>query len=123
MHQSHHPRSGPCEEEGQGGEDEGGEGGAGVGGGDKLTPLSRPICKHHTHGLGEVHAHIHIRVVLLSMDRFYLSLSEENLSQASNHNFDHPNAFDWNLLESTIRDLATAKSVQVPRYSFKTHQR
>jgi len=38
-------------------------------------------------------------------------------------NFDHPAAFDWNLIESTLRDLGSGKAVRVPQYDFTTHSR
>ncbi|XP_053542190.1 uridine-cytidine kinase-like 1 isoform X4 [Ictalurus punctatus] len=64
-------------------------------------------------------------VVLLSMDSFYKVLSdEEQLLAASNdYNFDHPDAFDFNLLVYTLRKLKQGKSVKIPVYDFTTHGR
>ena len=61
------------------------------------------------------------RVALLQMDRFYKSLPHNK--PAEKHNFDVPEAFDWPLFISTLRRLSTGESVQVPQYSFETHQR
>ncbi|XP_015247823.1 PREDICTED: uridine-cytidine kinase-like 1 [Cyprinodon variegatus] len=64
-------------------------------------------------------------VVLLSMDSFYKVLSpEEQLLAAKNdYNFDHPGAFDFELLVSTLRKLKQGKSVKIPVYDFTTHRR
>ncbi|XP_060749656.1 uridine-cytidine kinase-like 1 isoform X5 [Tachysurus vachellii] len=64
-------------------------------------------------------------VVLLSMDSFYKVLSdEEQLLAASNdYNFDHPDAFDFDLLVYTLQKLKRGKSVKIPVYDFTTHGR
>lgn len=61
------------------------------------------------------------RVALLQMDRFYHSLPHHK--PASQHNFDDPSAFDWDLFNTTLHKLSTGATVQVPQYSFETHQR
>ncbi|XP_027000622.1 uridine-cytidine kinase-like 1 isoform X1 [Tachysurus fulvidraco] len=64
-------------------------------------------------------------VVLLAMDSFYKVLSdEEQLLAASNdYNFDHPDAFDFDLLVYTLQKLKRGKSVKIPVYDFTTHGR
>nr|XP_043893657.1 uridine-cytidine kinase-like 1 isoform X3 [Solea senegalensis] len=64
-------------------------------------------------------------VVLLSMDSFYKDLSpeEQNLAASNDYNFDHPGAFDFELLVSTLRKLKQGKSVKIPVYDFTTHRR
>ncbi|KAM8946186.1 uridine-cytidine kinase-like 1 isoform 2-T2 [Pelodytes ibericus] len=64
-------------------------------------------------------------VVLLSMDSFYKVLTEEQQVQASNNdfNFDHPDAFDFELIISTLKKLKQGKSVKIPTYDFTTHSR
>uniref|UniRef100_A0A7N6AW41 Uridine-cytidine kinase n=1 Tax=Anabas testudineus TaxID=64144 RepID=A0A7N6AW41_ANATE len=64
-------------------------------------------------------------VVLLSMDSFYKVLSpEQQIKAASNdYNFDHPDAFDFDLLTHTLRKLKQGKSVKIPVYDFTTHGR
>ncbi|XP_043925287.1 uridine-cytidine kinase-like 1 [Protopterus annectens] len=64
-------------------------------------------------------------VVLLSMDCFYKVLSKEEqvLAAKNEYNFDHPDAFDFELLINTIRKLKKGKSVKVPVYDFTTHSR
>ncbi|KAG7477919.1 hypothetical protein MATL_G00074670 [Megalops atlanticus] len=64
-------------------------------------------------------------VVLLSMDSFYkvLSPEEEALAANNDYNFDHPSAFDFDLLVHTLRKLKQGKSVKIPVYDFTTHGR
>uniref|UniRef100_A0A1A8LQG7 Uridine-cytidine kinase n=1 Tax=Nothobranchius pienaari TaxID=704102 RepID=A0A1A8LQG7_9TELE len=64
-------------------------------------------------------------VVLLSMDSFYKGLSSEEQVLAANndYNFDHPGAFDFELLVATLRKLKQGKSVKIPVYDFTTHRR
>uniref|UniRef100_A0A671LDS3 Uridine-cytidine kinase n=1 Tax=Sinocyclocheilus anshuiensis TaxID=1608454 RepID=A0A671LDS3_9TELE len=62
-------------------------------------------------------------VVLLSMDSFYkvLSPEEQALAVRNDYNFDHPGAFDFELLVTTLRKLKQGKSVKIPVYDFTTH--
>ncbi|XP_062060482.1 uridine-cytidine kinase-like 1 isoform X2 [Lepus europaeus] len=64
-------------------------------------------------------------VVLLSMDSFYKVLTQQQQEQAArnNFNFDHPDAFDFDLIVSTLKKLKQGKSVKVPIYDFTTHSR
>nr|XP_033792779.1 uridine-cytidine kinase-like 1 isoform X3 [Geotrypetes seraphini] len=64
-------------------------------------------------------------VVLLSMDCFYkvLSKEEQELAAKNEYNFDHPDAFDFDLLINVLRKLKKGKSVKVPVYDFTTHSR
>ncbi|XP_076973693.1 uridine-cytidine kinase-like 1 isoform X2 [Tamandua tetradactyla] len=64
-------------------------------------------------------------VVLLSMDSFYKVLTQQQQEQAAhnNFNFDHPDAFDFDLIIATLKKLKQGKSVQVPVYDFTTHSR
>jgi uridine kinase len=63
------------------------------------------------------------RVVIISQDSFYTSLKEDQLPEVHSYNFDHPNAFDWPLLESVLSGIKTGKRVEIPEYSFITHAR
>jgi len=64
-------------------------------------------------------------VTLLSMDSFYKVLNEEErrLAGQNEYNFDHPNAFDFDLLIETLQKLKEGKRVEVPIYNFVTHSR
>lgn len=64
-------------------------------------------------------------VTLLSMDSFYKVLNEEQhkLAENNEYNFDHPDAFDFDLMVETLKKLKVGKHVEVPRYDFQTHSR
>ncbi|MEQ2240587.1 Uridine-cytidine kinase-like 1 [Ilyodon furcidens] len=64
-------------------------------------------------------------VVLLSMDSFYKVLNKEEQELAARHeyNFDHPDAFDFELLITVLRKLKKGKSIKVPVYDFTGHSR
>ncbi|XP_064486888.1 uridine-cytidine kinase-like 1 isoform X2 [Ornithodoros turicata] len=64
-------------------------------------------------------------VTLLSMDSFYKVLDEEKhrLAHQNNYNFDHPDAFDFDLLIETLQKLKDGKRVEVPIYNFVSHSR
>ncbi|KAH6565553.1 hypothetical protein BASA50_002294 [Batrachochytrium salamandrivorans] len=64
-------------------------------------------------------------VVLICMDSFYKSLSPEEIESAhrSEHDFDHPDAFDHDLLFETLTNLKKGIKVDVPIYDFATHSR
>jgi len=63
------------------------------------------------------------RVVIISQDSFYLSLEEKAIVDVQSYNFDHPNAFDWALLEDVLGGIKAGKRVDIPKYSFITHSR
>ncbi|XP_064617235.1 uridine-cytidine kinase-like 1 [Liolophura sinensis] len=64
-------------------------------------------------------------VSVLSMDSFYKVLTPEqhNLAAKNEYNFDHPDAFDFDLMLHTLKRLKEGKKVEVPVYNFTTHKR
>ncbi|KAK1296790.1 Uridine kinase-like protein 4 [Acorus calamus] len=62
------------------------------------------------------------RVVLVSQDSFYHGLTDEELEQVYEYNFDHPDAFDTKLLLSCMENLRHGKAVDIPNYDYKTHR-
>lgn len=62
--------------------------------------------------------------LILSMDSYYLDKQpEEFYSQNGNPNFDHPAAFDWELLNEHIIKLKAGESIDAPEYDFTTNSR
>lgn len=45
------------------------------------------------------------------------------MAASNDYNFDHPGAFDFELLVATLRKLKQGKSVKIPVYDFTTHGR
>ncbi|XP_026480656.1 uridine-cytidine kinase-like 1 isoform X1 [Ctenocephalides felis] len=64
-------------------------------------------------------------VTLLSMDSFYKVLNEKqhHLAESNEYNFDHPDAFDIELMSKVLQRLKEGKKVDVPIYNFVTHSR
>ncbi|KMZ61907.1 Uridine kinase [Zostera marina] len=68
----------------------------------------------------QLHDH---RVVLINQDSFYRGLTAEESAHANEYNFDHPDAFDTERLLECFGKLKQGRSVNVPIYDFKNHQR
>ena len=61
----------------------------------------------------------------ICLDNFYrkdLAKTVQNSSH-TNINFDHPNAFDWDLAFETIKKLMNAETVQMPVYDYVNSRR
>lgn len=52
-----------------------------------------------------------------------LNPEEQELAAKNEYNFDHPDAFDFELLVNVLRKLKKGKSVKVPVYDFTSHCR
>lgn len=63
------------------------------------------------------------RITLLRQDDYYKDLSHLSFEERTKVNFDHPNAFDLDLLVENVRDLKAGKGITKPLYDFKEHNR
>lgn len=63
------------------------------------------------------------RVALVKLDSYYCTYPEQPLEQRAAANYDHPSAFDWELLNRHLDELAQGRSVPVPVYDYTNHQR
>eukprot|EP01132_Coremiostelium_polycephalum_P013220 gene13220-16125_t len=63
------------------------------------------------------------RIGIICLDSFYKPLDKSILDNVANYNFDHPDAFDWGLVQESLRGLKEGNAVQIPTYCFKTHSR
>ena len=59
-------------------------------------------------------------VVIIPQDSYYKDSSHVPVEERQNINFDHPNAFDWDLLSEHIAMLKDGKAVEQPTYSYLT---
>ena len=57
-------------------------------------------------------------VVLLPQDSYYKDSSHVPVEQRQNINYDHPDAFDWDLLSEHIYQLKKGESIEQPIYSY-----
>lgn len=63
------------------------------------------------------------RVVIIYQDSYYLDRSDMPLSERRKVNFDHPDAFDMELLISQMQQLKSGQPISQPVYNYKTHTR
>merc|ERR1712241_1146384 len=65
------------------------------------------------------------QIITLSQDSFYRDLTAKESEQARKgmFNFDHPDAFDHQLMVKCLKDIKECRSTQVPLYDFKTNSR
>ncbi|XP_056379574.1 uridine-cytidine kinase 2 [Hyla sarda] len=84
------------------------------------------VCSKIVQLLGQNEVDHHQKqVVMISQDSFYRILTPEQKSKAlkGQFNFDHPDAFDNELILKTLRELMEGKTVQIPVYDFVSHSR
>ena len=62
-------------------------------------------------------------VAFIDMDAYYLDNVQLTLEERKKVNWDHPNAFDWELLVSQLGKLAGGEAIDKPVYDFVTHAR
>lgn len=62
-------------------------------------------------------------VQILSMDSYYLNDPPESIVTDGKVNFDHPGAFDWELLRNHLNELKSGREIECPIYDFKTNSR
>jgi len=79
------------------------------------------VCRRIMERLAEETAQKH--VTSICQDSFYRELSETDLARAKtgSFNFDHPDAFDNELMLRTLTDLLQGKSCQIPQYDYTKH--
>ncbi|XP_013862022.1 uridine-cytidine kinase 1 [Austrofundulus limnaeus] len=65
------------------------------------------------------------KVAIISQDSFYKVLTPDQKAKAlkGQYNFDHPEAFDNELMYKTLKDIVEGNVVEVPTYDFVTHSR
>lgn len=62
-------------------------------------------------------------VTVISQDSYYKQNDHLTYNERCNTNFDHPNAIDFDLLISHVKELKKGNSIDQPIYSFVTHNR
>ena len=62
-------------------------------------------------------------VVLLPQDSYYKDSSHVPVEERQNINFDHPDAFETDLMVEQLKELKAGKAIRCPVYSYADHQR
>jgi uridine kinase len=63
------------------------------------------------------------RVVVIDQDSYYRNLEDVPFRDRESRNFDHPDAFDNDLLKRHIRDLLQGRPIDQPIYDYAEHRR
>ncbi len=63
------------------------------------------------------------RVAIVDQDSYYRDLDEIPIADRDLRNFDHPDAFDSDLLKRHVRDLLEGRTIQQPIYDYTRHAR
>jgi uridine kinase len=62
-------------------------------------------------------------VAFLDMDAYYLDHAHLPLEERRTVNWDHPNAFDWDLLVGSCASSSEGRAIDKPVYDFVPHVR
>jgi uridine kinase len=62
-------------------------------------------------------------LALIKLDSYYVDLGDRPLAEREDFDFDHPDAFDWPLLNDHLAALAAGASVPVPVYDYVQYNR
>ena len=63
------------------------------------------------------------RVVIIDQDSYYKNLEDIPARDREVRNFDHPDAFDTELLKRHIADLLQGRAIEQPIYDYSEHRR
>ena len=62
-------------------------------------------------------------LALIKLDSYYVDLGDRSREERESFNFDHPDAFDWALLNDHLAALAAGAAVPVPIYDYELYNR
>jgi uridine kinase len=62
-------------------------------------------------------------VTRIPLDNYYKDLSHMDFEEREEVNYDHPSAFEWELLRDHLRELLEGRAIQMPQYDFTIHNR
>ena len=83
------------------------------GSGSGKTSVSRAI-------FDQLHGH---SLMMLQEDSYYKSQDDVPFEERTKVNYDHPNAFDTDLLIEQLEDLLSWKTIEIPVYDYAAHTR
>lgn len=63
------------------------------------------------------------RISLIRLDSYYVAMPGTTLEERAAFNYDHPDAFDWELLNDHLAALSAGAAVNVPVYDFANYDR
>lgn len=63
------------------------------------------------------------KIAIISEDNYYQDQTQLTMEERVKTNYDHPNSLDHELLNIHLSALIDGKSVEIPKYCYKTHNR
>jgi uridine kinase len=75
------------------------------------------VSERLTELAGEAH------VALIKLDSYYVDREHQPFDERARADYDHPDAFDWQLLNDHLAALAAGAAVPVPIYDYTNHTR
>ena len=94
-----------------------------------MKPLIIGIAGGSASGKTSISRHIQekfsdlTRVLVIRQDDYYKDQSHKPMSERIKTNYDHPSAFDNDLLVQQVHDLMDGKPIEKPTYDFVNHTR
>ncbi|KAL7748531.1 hypothetical protein RI367_005941 [Sorochytrium milnesiophthora] len=85
----------------------------------------KAVCNIIVERLAKKHRRLSRKVAIVSLTDFYRQLTPEEmqLAQDGEFNFDHPDAFDWALLESFLDDIMHGRATAKPIFDYQHKKR
>ncbi|MEP7113398.1 MAG: uridine kinase [Ilumatobacteraceae bacterium] len=62
-------------------------------------------------------------VALIRLDSYQIDHTHQSIAERAATNYDHPDAYDWTLLNEHLAVLAAGEAVMAPTYDFTVHNR
>jgi uridine kinase len=62
-------------------------------------------------------------VTIIRLDNYYEDLSHLEFEERTERNYDHPSAFEWDLVVGQLNQLLSGQPVEMPQYDFSRHNR
>ena len=66
---------------------------------------------------------VDVPTTLIPLDNYYRDRSHLPLAERAAVNYDHPDAYEWELLIEHLDALADGEAIELPQYDFETHTR
>ncbi|NIC00568.1 uridine kinase [Halobacterium sp. R2-5] len=71
----------------------------------------------------EITDNVEEAATLIPLDNYYKDLSHMDFEERESVNYDHPSAFEWELLREHLDALLSGQPVEMPQYDFNEHLR
>ncbi len=87
---------------------------AGPSAGGKTTVTQEIVRRVHAHGNS---------IAVIGHDNYYKDQSHLSMEERTKTNYDHPHAFETDLLINDLKSLRNGNRITIPTYDFTTHTR